>query len=76
MIVVVGVLGALIVVSLFVVGRWQRGMALRRRLNLCHGEIERLAARATAAEELLALIVETLREIRGTHATKPDDEKE
>ncbi len=45
-------------------GRLRRRFALHHRLNAYHAEIERLAARATSAEEVIASTQATLADIR------------
>jgi hypothetical protein len=46
------------------IGRLRRRLALHHRLNAYHAEIERLAARATVAEETIAATREALAEMR------------
>lgn len=65
MVYIIGALAMLLALAgLAAVTYLRRGVVLRRRLNLCHAEIERLAARATTAEAVIGVVRTRLAEIR------------
>jgi hypothetical protein len=54
----------LVATSLLLVQHWRRDRALRRRLDVCHTEIEQLATRLALADELIGFIREGLVQMR------------
>lgn len=60
-----GILSVLLVAaSLLLVQRLRRDRALRRRLDVCHTEIEQLATRLALADELIGFIRGRLIQVR------------